>query len=332
MKFNVLLLTALITVTGCDKIAPYPVYGERLEGFEYPHPIKEYKFTSQKQKISMNYMDVEPQTKSNGKVVVLLHGKNFCGATWEKTIHTLSHNGYRVIAPDQVGFCKSSKPKGYQFSLSGLADNTYNLLKNEGIQKATIVGHSMGGMIATRFALMHPEITEKLILVNLIGLEDWQAKGVPYANINTLYKKELNKSYEGIKSYQSKYYYNNEWKPEYDKWVEMHYGMYLGSGKDIVAYNQAQTSEMIFTQPIAHEFKNLKVPTVLIIGQLDRTAPGANRANKMLSKELGNYPTLGKKVSNEIPNSLLIEYEELGHSPQVQAPDVFHKSLLKLLK
>ena len=332
MKFKALLLTALIVTTGCNKKAPYPVYGERLEGFEYPYPIKEYTFISQKQKISMNYMDVKPQTQSNGEVIVLLHGKNFCGATWEETIHTLTHNGYRVIAPDQVGFCKSSKPKGYQFSLSGLADNTFKLLQNEGIQKATIVGHSMGGMIATRFALMYPEVTEKLILVNLIGLEDWQAKGVPYANIETLYKGEINKSYEGIKAYQSKYYYNNEWKPKYDKWVEMLYGMYLGAGKDIVAYNQAQTSEMIFTQPIAHEFKNLKVPTVLMLGQLDRTAPGANRANKKLAHELGNYPALGKQIANEIPNSILIEYENLGHSPQVQAPEIFHKSLLNSLK
>lgn len=332
MKFRKFLITTLIILTACGKTDPYPVYGERLEGFKYPYPIKEYTFTSQTQTISMNYMDVKPQEQNNGKVIVLLHGKNFCGATWEETIHTLTHYGYRVIVPDQVGFCKSSKPKGYQFSLSGLADNTYNLLKNEGIQKATIIGHSMGGMIATRFALMHPEVTEKLILVNLIGLEDWQAKGVPYANISSLYKGELTKNYESIKAYQAKYYYNNEWKPKYDKWVEMLYGMYLGAGKDIVAYNQAQTSEMIFTQPIAHEFKNLKVPTVLMLGQLDRTAPGANRANKSLSKELGNYPRLGKKVSSEIPNSILIEYENLGHSPQVQAPEIFHKSLLKVLK
>jgi pimeloyl-ACP methyl ester carboxylesterase len=60
-------------------------------------------------------MDVKP-SKPNGRTAVLLHGKNFCAATWESTIRTLTQAGYRVVAPDQIGFCKSSKPRQYQFS------------------------------------------------------------------------------------------------------------------------------------------------------------------------------------------------------------------------
>ena len=57
----------------------------------------------------MAYMDVKPAAP-NGHIVVLLHGKNFCAATWQGTIATLTAAGYRVIAIDQIGFCKSSKP------------------------------------------------------------------------------------------------------------------------------------------------------------------------------------------------------------------------------
>lgn len=77
------------------------------------------------------------------------------------------------------------------------------------------------------------------MLVNPIGLEDWQAEGVPYASIDQLYKGELNTHYEGIKNYQLCFYYNGVWKPEYDRWVDMLNGMYAGPGKEIVAWNQA---------------------------------------------------------------------------------------------
>ena len=90
-----------------------PAYGPRLEGFDYPHPVQIYRFTSQRMPMEMAYMDVRPAT-ANGRTVVLLHGKNFCAATWEGTIAALTGAGYRVIAPDQVGFCKSTKPQHYQ--------------------------------------------------------------------------------------------------------------------------------------------------------------------------------------------------------------------------
>jgi pimeloyl-ACP methyl ester carboxylesterase len=77
----------------------------------------------------MAYMDVAPAGAANGKTAVLLHGKNFCGATWEQTITELSKAGYRVVAPDQIGFCASSKPAHYQYSFQQLAANTAGLLK-----------------------------------------------------------------------------------------------------------------------------------------------------------------------------------------------------------
>lgn len=67
--------------------------------------------------------------------------------------------GYRGSpgsAERRVGFCSSSKPRGYQFSFGQLAANTRALLDERGIDKATLIGHSMGGMLAARFALAYP--------------------------------------------------------------------------------------------------------------------------------------------------------------------------------
>ncbi|MAB25901.1 alpha/beta fold hydrolase [Pseudomonas neustonica] len=326
---NVTILAAFATLLlPLSSAYAHTAYGPQLEGFDYPHPVESFTFTSQQQPLSMAYMDVPPTTEANGRTAVLLHGKNFCGATWQDTIEVLSAEGYRVIAPDQIGFCRSSKPRGYQFSFNQLAHNTHALLADLNIDKITLIGHSMGGMLAARFTLNHPEQVEQLVLANPIGLEDWQQAGVPYATIDQMYQGQLQTSYEGIKNYQLKFYYNGQWKPEYDRWVEMAYGMYAGPGKEIVAWNQAQTAEMLFTQPVVHEFPNIQAPTLLLIGGKDRTAPGANRAPESVAQSLGQYPELGRKTAAAIPNATLVEFPELGHSPQVEAPDKFHQALL----
>lgn len=311
--------------------AETPAYGARLEGFEYPHPVHVHRFESQRQPVEMAYLDVPARGAANGRTVVLLHGKNFCAATWEATIATLADAGFRVIAPDQIGFCKSSKPRDYQFSFQQLASNTAALLNELGVSKAVVLGHSMGGMLALRYALMFPDGVEQVMVVNPIGLEDWQAKGVPYATLDAAYAAELKTGFDGIKAYQQRFYYNGDWKPEYERWVNMLAGMYLGPGKEDVAWNQAQTSDMVFTQPVVHEFGRIRVPATLFIGGLDRTAPGANRAPAELASTLGLYPELGRAAAAAIPNATLVEFPELGHSPQVEAPAVFHAALLKAL-
>ncbi|MHC1551282.1 alpha/beta fold hydrolase [Phyllobacterium sp. K27] len=306
-------------------------YGPRLEGFEYPFKTDAFRFTGQGQQLEMVFMDIAAK-KPNGETVVLLHGKNFCGATWETTIGKLNSAGYRVIVPDQIGFCKSSKPKSYQFSFQQLAENTKALLDQRGIAKATVIGHSMGGMLATRFALMYPELTDKMVLVNPIGLEDWKARGVPYQPIDAAFEAEKKTTFDSIKSYQEKFYYSGQWKPEYDRWVAMSAGMYQGDGRDIVAWSQALTSDMVFTQPVVYELERVKVPTLLMIGTTDKTAPGANRAPDDIAAALGDYTRLGKKAADAIPDAKLVEFEDLGHSPQIQDPDRFHDILLESLR
>ena len=305
-------------------------YGMELEGFEYPFPVKRYTFTSQGEAMRMAYLDVAPATP-NGRTVVLLHGKNFCAATWESTIRALTGAGYRVIAPDQIGFCKSTKPEHYQYSFQQLASNTNALLESLGIERADIVGHSMGGMLAARFALMYPQRVGQLMLVNPIGLEDWKALGVPWAGVDANFAGELKTSAESIRRYQQQVYYSGQWKPAYDRWVGMLAGLYAGPGKQRVAWNQALTTDMVFTQPVVHELPQLSVPTTLFIGQRDRTAIGRDRASPELRERLGDYPTLGKRAASAIPGATLVEFEDLGHSPQVEAPERFENALLQAL-
>jgi pimeloyl-ACP methyl ester carboxylesterase len=322
------LSTSLHAVPAAAQDAKPPAYGPELEGFDYPHPVQQYRFTSQGEALHMAYMDIQP-AKPNGRTAVLMHGKNFCGATWEATIETLSGAGYRVVVPDQVGFCKSSKPAHYQYSFQQLAANTHGLLASLGVKRATIVGHSTGGMLAVRYGLMFPEQTEQLALVNPIGLEDWKTLGVPSLGVDGWYARELQTTDERIRNYERSTYYVGQWKPEYERWVQMLAGMYRGPGKGAVAWNSALLYDMIYTQPVVYEFPLLTMPTLLLIGTKDTTAIGKDAAPPDVRPRLGRYDLLGKQAATRIPQATLVEFPDLGHAPQMQDPAAFHAALLK---
>ncbi len=320
-------IAGLLTATSAPAFAA--TYGPELQGFEYPYPLKHFAFQSQGKSLQMGYMDVPAKGQANGRSVVLMHGKNFCGATWEGSIKALSDAGYRVIAPDQIGFCSSSKPDHYQYSFQQLALNTHQLLEKLGIQKATLLGHSTGGMLATRYALMYPEQTEQLAMVNPIGLEDWKALGVPSLSVDQWYERELKVSAEGIRNYQLNTYYVGRWKPEYERWVDMYAGLSNGPGHTQVAWNSALIYDMIFTQPVYYEFKDLQMPTLLLIGTSDNTAIGKDIAPPAVKAKLGDYAVLGKQAAKLIPHATLVEFPGLGHAPQMEEPAQFHKALLQ---
>jgi pimeloyl-ACP methyl ester carboxylesterase len=304
-----------------------PAYGPELQGFDYPYPVQTFIFMSQRQELHMAYMDVQPK-RPNGRVAVLLHGKNFCGATWQRSIDTLSKAGYRVIAPDQIGFCKSSKPEAYQYSFQQLAHNTHALLEQLGVKNATLIAHSTGGMIAVRYALMYPQQTEQLVLVNPIGLEDWKAKGVPPISVDRWYERELKTSAASIRRYEEGTYYTGQWRPSYEPWVKMLAGLYHGPGKEVVAWNSALLYDMIYTQPVVYEFEQIKTPTLLLIGDKDTTAIGKEFAPPEVRVTLGHYPELARLAVKRIPHATLVDFPELGHAPQIQDPVAFHKALL----
>ena len=300
------------------------------DNYPYPFAVTYFEFQTQGKGLKMAYMDVNPE-KPNGSIVLLLHGKNFCGAYWQKTSRALVEIGYRVIIPDQVGFGKSTKPAQMQYSFHLLASYTKLLLDEAGIKKVIVLGHSMGGMLAARFALMYPDMTEKLILENPIGLEDWRIN-VPYHPVELQYKKELSQNYETIKKYQEENYYHGTWKPEYGVWVYLLSGWSKSPDYPIIAWNAALTYDMIYTQPVLYELKNITCPTLFIIGELDRTALGKDLVDERTAKTLGNHPVLAKEAAMQIKKSRLVFIPGTGHIPHIESFDTFIHIVITFLE
>src|SRR5271170_5832779 len=134
-----------------------------FEDVPYPYPVMYLPLNLYGQDVRMAYMDVPPSGTPNGRTVVLFHGMNFGGFYFAGPIEVLRKEGFRVVVPDQIGFGRSSKAI-IPYNFHDMALNSRRLLTSLGITKVSIVGHSMGGMLAARFAASFPEITERAVI------------------------------------------------------------------------------------------------------------------------------------------------------------------------
>jgi pimeloyl-ACP methyl ester carboxylesterase len=283
-----------------------------LEDVPYPHPVSYFSFTLEGQDVRMAYMDVPPPATPNGRSVVLLHGMNFFGEAWTDTIEILGKEGYRVIVPDQIGFGRSSKPI-LHYSISTHAANTRRLLDHLGIKTTDIVTHSMGGMVASRFASSYPDTVGSLAMINQIGLTDARSQR-PWRETSEVYKAALARDYAEIVRGMRAYYV--KWKPEYMKYVKVHYGWISSGAWPHMAMIRALQQQAIYADPVVNDWPRIRARTLVIGGQKD----GAD------------YPGQARRVAETVQNGQLYLIPNVGHNPQFEAPELLYPPLLRFLK
>jgi len=104
----------------------------------------------------------------SGPAILMIHGVGDNSTTWE-TVHTQLAQRFTVIAPDLLGHGESDKPRA-DYSLAAFANGMRDLLAVLGIDRVTIVGHSLGGGIAMQFAYQYPHLVERIVLVSSGGV------------------------------------------------------------------------------------------------------------------------------------------------------------------
>lgn len=313
-----------------DGAVPADLYGSN---FTYPWQVKQYNFYNQRQNLSMAFMDVPASEGTDRNLTaVLLHGGNFCSATWADTARNLTSAGYRVILPDDIGFCKSSKPQGYTYSVDQQAMNIHSLLTVLGVGEATIIGHSMGGMIAARYGLMYPAEVRQLIMVDPLGLEDWVAKGMTFLSVDESYETGLASTFASLKAYElASYFYNSTWEPQYDQWVTMLANIYAGDYGSEYSYVMALVTDALLGQPVIYHLPLLQTRTYLMVGADDKSALGKAWSSSDIAATLGQYDVLGPAAAGLIPNCTFHMFPDLGHAPFLQDPAAFYSVLFSWL-
>jgi pimeloyl-ACP methyl ester carboxylesterase len=279
-----------------------------LEDVDYPHPVSYLEFTLFGKDVRMAYMDVEPSGEAVGQTVVLLHGGNYFAKAWEHTIEDLRQAGFRVVAIDQIGYGRSSKPI-IHYTLNMHAANTQRVLEHLGIQEAAIVGHSYGGMLASRFALMYPEHTSHVALVNAIGLSDGRA-GRAWSEPTPAAGRSYQAALGTIRGHVE------QWDEAYMEYVRIHYGWGLSGDWPRKAMVRALNSDVMRFTTVVHDWPQIEAPALVIGGAEDGP----------------RFPELATAAAEAFPNGQVVLFPGIGHNPHWEAPELLHPALIRFLR
>jgi pimeloyl-ACP methyl ester carboxylesterase len=303
--------------------------GIALEGFPYPYPVHFMPLTLQGEDLRLAYMDVAPVGASNGRTVILLHGRNFPSSYWEPTIKALTQAGYRVVAPDQIGFGKSSKPT-FAYSFDAMARSTIALLDSLHVDHFDLVGHSMGGMLAVRLARAYGSRIDHLVLYSPIGLEDYRFYALPVTD-EELARRERKLSADGYRKRLMTNYALSLPSSAIEPFVQLREeiresGEYPRWLKSFVASYQ-----MIYSQPVAHEIPLIDLPTLFIMGANDHNAPGRPFARPELRAKMGQNAALAQALAARMANAKVKVFDGVGHLGHLEATQPFNETLLNFL-
>jgi pimeloyl-ACP methyl ester carboxylesterase len=283
-----------------------------FEEIPYPYPVHFLELNRFQQDIRMAYMDVPPSGRENGQTVFIQHGMNFYSEAYTPTIKALSAAGFRVIAVDRIGYGKSTKPI-LPYSFNFVAANMKSLLDELEIDEVAIFGHSMGGMAVSRFAMVYPDITTHVVMVNQIGLTDQRQSRPwrdPFAGGGTT-------TYQSIlRGHQN--YFPLRWPPEHLEFVRRQFGQTMSGEWNRVAQVRRLQGQMLYDDPVVYDWQHIETKALVIGGEEDGL--------------VDDFPTLAHNVNNELQNSTILLYPDVGHAPQIEIPDLFHADLIRFLK
>jgi pimeloyl-ACP methyl ester carboxylesterase len=289
----------------------------------YPYPSKYLDISVYDQDVRISYMDVAPTVAPNGRTVLLLHGNNFGGFYFKAIIDGLTKEGFRVITPDQIGYGRSSKPI-VPYNFNSQVRNTWRILQHEKIERVMVIGHSMGGMMAARFATQFPKAVERVVIYNPIGLTDGRYDR-PMTPIDEGYKSNLKTDYQSTRSGLGRYVAHDptKWNAEFESYTRIRYSWTLSADWPRLAMVQALIGQMLYADPVVYDWAHIQVPTLAFGGAEDMLlGPAKNFQDRMafLAKEVPN----GNGRLHLIPG--------LGHVPHLEAPEKVLPPLVAFLK
>ena len=282
-----------------------------LEDVRYPHPVAHIEFSLYGQTVRMAFMDVAPAEGDNDQVVVLLHGGNYWAAAWESMIDRLVEAGFRVVAMDQIGYGRSSKPI-IRYTLDMHAANIARVLDELDIEQAAVFGHSFGGMKASRFALLYPERTSHVGLVNAIGMADNRA-GRGWREPEPDPERSYEAALGTIRGHVA------DWDDAYLEYVRIHYGWGLSGAWPRKAMVRALNFDIMRYDTVVHDWPQIKAPALVIGGELDEL-------------EGPDFAGRARTAAAAFQDGTAVLFPDIGHNPHWEAPERLADEIVRFLK
>ena len=240
-------------------------------------------------------------------------GGSYYGWYWKSQIEALTNAGYRVVVKDRLGWGKSSKPI-LPYSMSLHASNTARLMDHLGIAEAAIVGHSIGGQMATRFAFLYPEKTTHLVTINQIGLTDRRpGRGFNPFDGAIDADPDLQAAYEADVRTDTRRYV--EWKPELLEHLRIRHGQRLSGDWPRLAYVRRLGGNLRSMDTVVNDWPHIKAKTLILGGEIDGP----------------EFPGNARRAAEIFPNGEVFLIPNVGHNPHEEVPDIVNAELIRFL-
>ena len=277
------LLALLVVAVGVTTISAEPVYGQTSG----PPADKTITVFGQ----AIHYWDV-----GTGPVVVLVHGLGSRKEDWLPVLDSLGQR-YRLLVPDQIGFGKSEKPL-LDYSVQTYVDFLNEFLRQLKVEKASLVGESLGGWISALYAVELGDgarLTpmEKLVLVDAAGLK----QDTPIPNLNP-------SSLAAMRGLMEAVFYDTSWLNEdalrkiFTDKLSVHDGYTVRS---------LLGNPMLATERLDDRLGKIKTPTLVVWGKQDKLLP----------------MTSGERYASGIAGAKLVSFEKCGHVPPIEKTEAF---------
>lgn len=314
MKNIALIGLVLVALVSCQ-VKPVATKSPSMDDFKYPY--KTHKITLD------NGLEVAYVDEGKGaQTLVFIHGLGSYLPAWQKNIDVLRKD-YRCIALDLPNYGKSSKGD-YAFTMRFFAETVWALVDELKLENVVLVGHSMGGQVATWMMLERPDGAEKLVLIAPAGFETFTAQekawfGAVYtpAVVRATTEEQIKKNF----------HLNFVEMPEdaqfmikdrlYMRQNEAEYTTYCNMIPKCV--------QGMLNEPTADRLHEIAVPTLVLYGAQDALIP-----NKYLHPTL-TVEAVAQSGADKIPNSSLHLVDNCGHFVQWECADAVNAHLKAFL-
>ena len=234
-----------------------------------------------------------------GQPMILLHGLGMTKETWLPSFGALAGQ-HRVYALDQIGFGCSDKPH-LDYKIATFVDFLHGFLVAQKLGKATLVGNSLGGWIALEFALQHPDMVDRLVLVGSTGLP-WLHPAPVDLNPASL---------AATRARLAALFYDKKLVTE---------SIEPQAFADHLRNNDGYTIQRTFAGFASPQFvdarlESIRAQTLVVWGREDEMIPLA----------------AGEKLRDGIAGARLVVFDHCGHLPQVEKPAEFSRAVLEFL-
>ena len=253
--------------------------------------------------LKIHYLDPNPE---GDPAVLLLHGLGATGDSWQLQFPILTDNQFRSIAPDARGFGQSTYPGG-KMTAAKMADDMLALLNHLGIERAHIVGISMGGTLALHIALDHPGMVEKLVLVNTFAhLKPDSANQYFYFWLRRILVNTVGiaKQAEAVTKRVFPQPDQEPFRQElYRQITQADPQAYRASMRDLASFN------------VVDRLGEIDIPTLVVTGENDTTVA----------------PQRQRFLAESIANAQQVVIPGAGHAVSVDQAEAFNQVLIKFL-